>query len=173
MLILKSTCGITFGRFALPHFGHVELIEQILDNAHYADVHLSGHEKNNDWDIRVVLLKHLCRLHQIDLTRVNFYNSRTVSEAMAFSLDTVEDDAVLVLGSDQVKMGKAISTAFNTSFLVNRRSTSSTEIRHFLDTFDTLEDLREHVYDGDEFAITLAKLLRKEEISREKLRTIA
>ena len=173
MLILKSVCGITFGRFALPHFGHVELIEQILSNAHYADIHLSGHEKNNDWDIRVLLLKHLCRLKEIDLTRVNFYNSPTVSEAMAFSLDTIEENALLVLGSDQVKMGEAISKAFNTKFLINRRSTSSTEIRHFLDTFDKIEDLVEKIYDGDEFAITLAKLLRKEEISREKFRTTA
>jgi hypothetical protein len=172
MLVPKSACGVTFGRFALPHFGHVELIEQILSHAERADVHLSGHEKNNDWDIRVLLLKHLCRLKEVDLTRVNFYNSPTVGEAMAFSLDTADGDTVLVLGSDQVKMGEAISKAFSTKFLINRRSTSSTEIRHFLDTFDFIEDLKEAIYNGNEFSITLAKVLRKEEIYREKFGTI-
>jgi hypothetical protein len=64
-------------------------------------------------------------------------------------------------------MGQKISEAFDTAFIINRRSTSSTEIRYFLDAEGFLEDLR-HLYDGDEFAICLAKVLRAEEIHREK-----
>jgi len=160
--------AVTFGRMALPHFGHVELVQQMLNYAEHVDVHLSGHDKNNDFDLRVVMLKHLCRLRGVDLTRVSFYNSPTVVEAMTFSVDIAEfNEAVLVLGSDQVTMGYKISEAYDTAFIINGRSTSSTEIRYFLDAEGFIEDLR-HLYDGDEFAIALAKVLRAEEIDREK-----
>ena len=160
--------AVTFGRMALPHFGHIELIEQMLAHAEVADVHLSGAKKNNDFELRVVMLKHLCRLRNVDLRRVNFYNSPTVVEAMTFSVDIADfNEAVLVLGSDQMTMGYKISEAFDTGFVINRRSTSSTEIRYFLDAEGFIEDLQ-HLYDGDEWALTLAKLLRKEELYREK-----
>jgi hypothetical protein len=153
---------------ALPHQGHCELIQQMLNHGEYADVHLSGHEKNNNWDLRVVMLKHLCRLKGVDLSRVNFYNSQTVTEAMTFSVDMAPyNECVLVLGSDQIAMGTKISAVYDTAFVINRRSTSSTEVRYFLDAFDFIDDLR-GLYEGDMFAITLAKLLREEELARER-----
>jgi hypothetical protein len=165
---LKYACAATFGRMALPHFGHVELIQQCLAYGEYADIHLSGAEKNNDFDLRVVMLKHLCRLKNVDLSRVNFYNSPTVVEAMTFSVDLApHNEVALVLGSDQVTMGYKISEAFDTAFIINRRSTSSTEMRYFLDAEGFIEDLRD-LYDGDELAITLAKILRQEEKNREQ-----
>jgi hypothetical protein len=165
-ILYKS--AVTFGRMALPHFGHVELIQQMLNHGEYADVHLSGHEKNNDWDLRVLLLKYLCRLKGVDLSRVKFYNSPTVTEAMTFSVDMAPyNECVLVLGSDQIAMGTKISEAYDTAFVINRRSTSSTEIRYFLDASEFIEDLR-GLYGGDVFAITLAKILRQEELRRER-----
>ncbi len=165
-LLYKSAA--TFGRMALPHFGHVELIQQMLNHAEYADVHLSGHAKNNDWDIRVLMLKHLCRISNVDLNRVRFYNSPTVTEAMSFSVDMAPfNECVLVLGSDQISMGTKISEAYDTAFIINRRTTSSTETRYFLDAEGFIEDLR-HLYRGDEYAICLAKILRAEEIHRER-----
>jgi hypothetical protein len=165
---LLYKCAVTFGRMALPHFGHVELIQQMLNHGEYADVHLSGHEKNNNWDLRVVMLKHLCRLKGVDLSRVNFYNSPTVTEAMTFSVDMAPyNECVLVLGSDQIAMGTKISAVYDTAFVINRRSTSSTEVRYFLDASEFIEDLLA-LYGGDEYAICLAKILRAEEIQREK-----
>ena len=165
---LKYSCAATFGRMALPHLGHIELIQQCLAHGEYADIHLSGAEKNNDFDLRVLMLKHLCRLKDVDLRRVKFYNSPTVVEAMTFSVDLAPyNEVALVLGSDQVAMGYKISEAFDTAFIINRRSTSSTEIRYFLDAEGFIEDLR-NLYEGDEYAITLAMLLRKEEKHREQ-----
>ena len=170
---LKYSCAITYGRFCIPHHGHVELIQQMLNHAEYADVHLSGHEKNNDWALRVLMLKHLCRLRDVDLKRVKFYNSPTVTEAMTFSVDMAPyNECVLVLGSDQITMGYKISEAYDTAFVINRRSTSSTEVRYFLDASEFIEDLR-GLYDGDEFAITLAKILRQEELRRERSKKVA
>ena len=165
---LKYACAVTFGRMAIPHFGHVELIQQCLAHGEYADIHLSDHEKNNDIELRILMLKHLCRIRNVDLSRVRFYNSPTVTEAMTFSIDLAPyNEVALVLGSDQVTMGYKISQAYDTAFVINRRSTSSTEIRFFLDGEDFIEDLR-YLYDGDEYAICLAKILRKEELCREK-----
>ena len=170
---IKYACSVTFGRFAIPHSGHVELIAQCLAHGEYADIHLSGHEKNNDYDLRVLLLKHLCRNANVDLRRVRFYNSPTVTEAMSFSVDMAPyNEAALVLGSDQMEMGQKISEIYDTAFIINRRSTSSTEMRYFLDAEDFIEDLK-HLYGGDEFAITLAKILRKEELYRERSHKVA
>jgi len=140
----------------------------MLNYAEHADVHLSGQDKNNDYDLRVVMLKHLCRTAGTDLSRVSFYNSPTATEAMTFSVDIAPfNEVVLVLGSDQVTMGTKLSEAYDTAFVINRRSTSSTEIRYFLDAEGFIEDLR-HLYDGDEFSIALAKVLRAEELHRER-----
>jgi nicotinamide mononucleotide adenylyltransferase len=170
---LPYKCAVTFGRMALPHFGHIELIAQCLAHGEYADIHLSGHDKNNDWDIRVLMLKHMCRIANVDLSRVRFYNSPTVTEAMTFSVgEAPYNEAALVLGSDQIAMGTKISEAFDTAFIINRRTTSSTETRYFLDAEKFIEDLR-HLYRGDEYAICLAKILRMEELRREKSSQVA
>ena len=166
--LIPYKCAVTFGRFNIPHFGHVELIKQMLAYAEYADVHISGAEHNNDFDLRVLMLRHLCRVQNVDLARVKFYNSPTVVEAMTFSVDMAPfNECVLVLGSDQMTMGAKIAEAFDTAFVINRRSTSSTEIRYFLDAEEFIEDLR-HLYNGDEYAIALALVLRKEERYREE-----
>lgn len=169
---MKYACSVTFGRFNIPHNGHVELIQQMLEYGEYADVHLSGSDKNTDYDIRVLMLKHLCRNANVDLKRVRFYNSPTVVEAMEFSVDMApHKEAALVLGSDQQAMGMKIADAFDTAFIINRRSTSSTEMRYFLDAEGFREDLL-HLYNGDEYAITLAMILRQEERAREQVRVL-
>jgi hypothetical protein len=94
-------------------------------------------------------------------------------EAMTFSVDMAPfNECVLVLGSDQMTMGRKIAEAFDTGFIINRRSTSSTEMRYFLDAEGFIEDLR-HLYSGDEYSIVLAKLLRQEELNRERSNQVA
>jgi hypothetical protein len=170
-ILYKS--AVTFGRFNIPHHGHVELIQQMLHYAECADVHVSGSVSNNDYDLRVLLLRHLCRAANVDLTRVRFYQSPTVIEAMTFSVDMAPyNECVLVLGSDQVNMGRKMSEVYDTGLVINHRSTSSTEIRYFLDAEGFIQDLR-HLYDGDEYSIALAMVLRKEERYREESAKVA
>lgn len=165
-ILYKS--AVTFGRFNIPHHGHVELVQQMLNWAEYADVHISGSENNNDYDLRVLMLRHLCRVANVDLRRVNFYQSSTVVDAMTYSVEKAPfNETVLVLGSDQMTMGYKIAEAYDTGFIINGRSTSSTEIRYFLDAEEFIQDLL-HLYDGDEYAIALAMVLRKEELYRER-----
>jgi hypothetical protein len=73
-----------------------------------------------------------------------------------------------MFGTDQQKMAEKLSAEFGVAHELNERTTSSTEMRFFLDREDFTEDLR-HIYNGDEFAITLARILRAEELKREKL----
>jgi hypothetical protein len=77
------------------------------------------------------------------------------------------NEAVIVLGSDQQEMASKLGDVCDCPVVINRRTNSSTQMRFFLDTEDFIEDLR-YLYSGDEYAVCLAKILRKEELYREE-----
>lgn len=165
--IIRYSRTVTFGRMALPHQGHVRLIQLMLGYGEQADVYLSYHPKNGDWDLRVLLLKALCRDVDIDLSRVNFLKAINVFDAVAQSIeDANHKEIAFVVGSDQQQMAQKISEEMDCPFILNRRTTSSTEMRFFLDQEDFIEDAR-GLYNNNEFATTLAMVLRKEEKQRE------
>jgi cytidyltransferase-like protein len=165
---MRYACAATFGRFNLPHTGHAELIEQMLAHADYADVHISGGGKNNEYEMRELLLKVLLRNRNVDLDRVRFYCTPNVNEALEFSVKHAPfNEVVFVLGSDQVDMLYSLAAAHDVNYVINSRSNSSTNVRHFLDSYDFLEDAI-YLYDDCEYATTIAYMLRKEERNREK-----
>ena len=160
--------AVTWGRFALPHFGHCSLIQQCLDNAEVVDVHLSAHEKNNSYELRELLLKVMLRNRGVDLKRVRFYQTPDVNQALEFSIKHAPfNEVVFVLGSDQSDMLFALSDAHDTNFIINRRENSSTNMRFFLDSYDFLEDAI-YLYEDCEYATTIAYMLRSEERKNEK-----
>jgi nicotinamide mononucleotide adenylyltransferase len=159
---------ITFGRMNLPHRGHIELIQKMLEHGRTAHVYLSTTAKNNDLDTRILMLKHLCREANVDLARVKLTGAPNVFDAVEETLETaLYLECAVVFGTDQQKMAEKLSAEFGVAHELNIRSTSSTEMRFFLDQERFTEDLR-HLYNGDEFAITLARILRAEELKREK-----
>ena len=165
---MRYACAATFGRFALPHSGHCELIEQMLAHADYADVHLSAGGKNNECQMRELLLKVMLRNRGVDMERVRFYCTPTVNEALSFSIKHAPyNEVVFVLGSDQTDMLYSLSDIHDTNYVINRRSNSSTNMRYFLDSYDFLEDAK-YLYEDCAYATTLAYMLRSEEKSREK-----
>lgn len=165
---MRYACAATFGRFALPHTGHCELIEQMLAHADYADVHLSASGKNNEYQMRELLLKVMLRNRGVDMERVRFYCTSNVNEALRFSIKHAPyNEVVFVLGSDQVDMLYALSDAHDVNYVINSRSNSSTNMRFFLDQYDFLEDAR-YLYEDCSYATTLAYMLRAEERSHEK-----
>jgi len=165
---MRYACAATFGRFALPHTGHCELIEQMLAHADYADVHLSASGKNNEYEMRELLLKVMLRNRGVDMERVRFYCTSNVNEALKFSIKHApHNEVVFVLGSDQVDMLYALSDAHDVNYVINSRSNSSTNMRFFLDQYDFLEDAR-YLYEDCSYATTLAYMLRAEERSHEK-----
>lgn len=160
--------SVTFGRFNIAHSGHVELVQMMLEYSEEAYVFVSGGGSNNDWDLRVLLLSHLCREAGVDMNRVNFVKSYSPFEAVDRTLESSPwQEAVIVLGSDQQEMARKLGDVYDCPVIINRRTNSSTQMRFFLDAEDFREDLI-GLYDGDEFATALAMALRKEEIYREK-----
>ena len=165
---IKYYRTVTFGRFNIAHNGHVQLIQMMLHYGKVANVCVSAGKGNNDWDLRVQLLKHLCRLSDIDLRRVNFFKCANPFEAVDGAVrNAVYGEVAVVFGSDQQDMARKLAEVYDTATIINRRTNSSTQMRFFLDAEDFVEDLR-HLYNGDEFAVTLAKVLRQEELRREK-----
>jgi cytidyltransferase-like protein len=159
----------TFGRFNIPHQGHIELIQQMLTHGEVAHVHVSTGVKNNSWNVRVMMLRQMCAYAGVDLQRVKFINSVTPFDALNESIIAAEfNEVVLVLGSDQVDMGYSLADKLDVNFVINRRSGSSTMVRHFLDCTNFFEDAV-CLYNGDSFAASLALVLRHEETSNVKV----
>lgn len=158
--------GVVWGRMALPHAGHCELIQKALRHCEVAHVHLSAHPKNNDYDTRVLLLRTMLRGRGVDLKRVTFFKSVTVNTAMRQSIELAPfNEVALILGNDQSVMGVSIADAYDAVFIENQRTSSSTEIRYFMAHGDdeTLDELYEH----SQFAVKLARELYLEEIRNE------
>jgi len=160
--------AVTFGRFNIPHQGHLELIQMMLAHGDEAHVYVSTGRSNNDWALRVLLLSHLCRKAHLDLNRVYFMEASSPYEAVSKTLESSPwQEAVIVLGSDQEVMARKLGDVYDCPVILNRRTNSSTQMRFFLDAEDFREDLL-HLYDGDEFLTALAMILRREELSHEK-----
>jgi nicotinamide mononucleotide adenylyltransferase len=159
--------SVTFGRFNIGHSGHVELIAMMLTHSEEAHVYVSEGVSNNDWELRVLLLSHLCRKANLDVNRVYFLKAKNPFDAVANAVQSSPwEEAVIVLGSDQQAIAKTLGDHYDCPVIINRRTNSSTQVRYFLDAEDFREDLVE-LYDGDEFSTALAMILRKEERYRE------
>jgi cytidyltransferase-like protein len=159
----------TFGRFNIPHNGHVELIQQMLAHGETAHVHVSGGKTNNDWDFRVLMLRQMCCNSGVDLSRVKIINSSNPFIAVSKSITEAEfNEVVFVIGSDQVDLAQNLADKLDVPFVINGRSFSSTMVRHFLDQTEFFEDAV-NLYNGDSFAASLALVLRHEETSNVKV----
>jgi len=159
--------SVTFGRFNIPHSGHVQLIQMMLNYSEEAHVYASTGKNNNESALRILLLSHLCRAAKIDMNRVYFKEANSPFIAVEETLKTSPwEEAVIVLGSDQQDMLRSLGDRYDCPTIINHRTNSSTQMRFFLDAEDFREDLI-HLYDGDEWLTALAMILRKEERSRE------
>lgn len=167
----KMKISLTFGRFNIGHFGHVELVQKMLDRSLFADVYVSTGKFNNNWDLRVLLLKALLRRAGVPLDRVNFLKAHSPHKAIRRSLRKVEDnsDVILVLGEDQAEMGESLSETYDVFLTLNQRTNSSTNIRFLLDNPGNEDRLRK-IYKSEKYPIKLAALLRTEEKDHEKSR---
>lgn len=166
---LKYSLSVTFGRFNIPHLGHVQLIRKMLSRGEHANVYVSAGKLNNEWDLRVLALRTSCRKEKIDLSRVTFLKANSPYSAINETTEIVPpEDVALVLGSDQREMGCKLSTIYDVSFVENERTNSSTNMRFFLDREENQDDLTK-LYKGNLYAVKLAKRLRQEELNRERL----
>jgi hypothetical protein len=165
---IKYKRSVTFARVNISHKGHVELVQKMLEYGEVADFYVSAGKNNNDWDFRVLMLRQMCHHSGVDLRRVKFLNSPNPFTAVSNSVAEAEfNEVVFVIGSDQVDLAQNLADKLDVPFVVNGRSFSSTMVRHFLDQTKFFEDAVT-LYKGDEFAASLALVLRHEELNCEK-----
>ena len=168
--IIKYASAVTFMRGNIGHDGHIKLIALMLEYAEVANVYVSTGKLNNDWDLRVLLLKVLCRQHNVDLRRVKFLQGGNPFDAVAETVAAAPfNETVIVLGSDQMEMAYKLGDVHDCPWIINARTNSSTQMRFFIDAEDFREDLI-HLCGGNEYATTLAMILRQEERQYEKSR---
>lgn len=165
---MRYAITFTFGRFNIPHYGHVELVEKMLRHGDVATVFLSSGRLNNEYNLRKLLLRHLCRTQNLDLNRVYFLKASGPFAAASVAVSEAPyKEACLVLGSDQRQLGEKISEHCDVGFIANTRSCSSSQVRAFLSRPEFEANVKE-LYKGDSYSVRLASLLRKEELNREE-----
>jgi hypothetical protein len=158
----------TFIRGNLGHFGHVDLIEKMLERAEIAHIHLSGAAHNNTYEVRELLLKVLCRHRGIPMERVSFRNTPNVNEALKHSIaEAPFGEVIFCVGEDRADMAFHLADYYDTAYFLNRRLTSSTNMRFFLDDPELFEEVS-YLYEDNSYAVAIAFMLRKEERNREK-----
>jgi len=159
--------SVTFGRMNIPHFGHVELVGKMLEQAEVAHIHLSTATSNTDWDTRSLMFRHLLRESGVDLRRVKLWKSTNPFKAAETTLET-DPSPIVVLGEDQSALLEKLCATYDLAGRLNRRTGSSTQVRHLLDHGDTAAV--KQLYRNDTYSVRLATILRKEELHREKPR---
>jgi nicotinamide mononucleotide adenylyltransferase len=155
--------AVTFARCNIPHYGHVELVEKMLEQAEVANVYLSDAAKNTNWDLRVLTLRHLLRERGVDLRRVKTLEAPGPFQAVESTMEH-DNDPVVVLGNDQSALCEKLCATYHLGGHLNRRTGSSTQVRHLMDHGDI--DAVERIYRNDQYSISLIKLLRKEELAK-------
>jgi cytidyltransferase-like protein len=161
----KPSISLTFGRFNLPHPGHVDLIRKMLSVADVAYVGISISKSNNDFYLRKAVLESLCKHAEIPIARVMFVSARNPFEFVQ-DFTTANDNITVVLGVDQSLLGNVISDRLGVKFVPNEvRIGSSTVIRHFLKSDEMI--VRE-IYHDDALLYSAIKDLRSQELDREK-----
>ena len=153
--------AVTFARCNIPHYGHVGLVEKMLEQGEVAEVYLSTGGKNTNWDLRVLTLRHLLRERGVDLKRVRTLKAAGPFQAVESTMER-DNDPVVVLGEDQSALCEKLCFTYCLGGHLNRRTGSSTQVRYLMDhgDFDAVQAL----YRDDPYAFRLATLLRKEEL---------
>jgi hypothetical protein len=165
--------AVTFVRAGIGHLGHADLIEKMLERAEIAHVHLSAAAHNNTYEVRELLLKVLCRHRGIPMERVKFFCTPNVNEAMKHSIaEAPFNEVIFCVGEDRADMAAHLAYHYDTAYFLNRRLTSSTNMRFFIDDPALFDELT-YLYEDNTYAVAIASMLRSEEKHRERPRQVA
>ena len=174
--LLPPARSVTFGRFNLPHPGHVDLIKRMLEVGHHAYVGISTGKLNNDYLLRREVLDQLCYRGGLDATDITFFPSSNPYDAVAHATEDEYTELTdvkkllttnVVFGVDQSKLGEKLEKDLRVKFIPNEvRVGSSTVIRYFLEIGE--EQIVREIYHNDDWIFEDVLELRKEELLREK-----
>jgi len=172
------TTALTFGRWNIPHPGHIDLIQRMLEVSDQAVVGVSTGRANNDIETRIEVLQTLCEAAGLPMDRITFMVASSpyslldewVSEPVSGLLDPDRMlTTTVVLGVDQAQLGERLADCYGVNFVPNEvRVGSSTVIRHFLEVNE--HELVREIYHNDPALFNQILALRDEELAREKSR---
>jgi len=171
-----ETNAVTFGRFNIPHPGHVHLIKRTLEEADHAFVGLSLAKTNNNIELRRDVFHELLSHAGVDEKRVSFFGAKNPFEAVEYCITDVltrmvnpaiQNVTTVVLGVDQSALGERLRDDLGVKFVPNKiRVGSSTVIRYLLEIGE--EQTVREIYHEDNDLFQMVQLLRREELAREK-----
>ena len=116
-----KTNALTFGRFNLPHPGHVDLIRKMLEVADRAVVGVSTASSNNWLELRIEVLDQLCYKAGLPSDRITFMGAASpyalvdewiTDPTTGFTDVAVSRNTTMVLGVDQTQLGESIRDDF-------------------------------------------------------------
>lgn len=124
--------AFTFGRFNLLHRGHLDLFKQMQGSSEKILIGVSSGSKN---------LPYACRrkvIRQELQNNPDFKSFEIVASRSPFGLlEHIHDepeDTVIYLGHDQFELGQTMSREFGCATICIPRLTSSSTLRHLIDT---------------------------------------
>ena len=130
---MRFKLAFTFGRFNLLHRGHLDLFKQMGGSAEEILIGVSSGPKNLSYATRRKVIKDALREDwqfdspfQIETKRSPF----GLLELINFN----PEDTVVYLGQDQFELGQTLTREFGCAAITIPRLTSSTTIRHLIDT---------------------------------------
>jgi len=142
----KYDLAVTFGRFNLLHFGHVDMFERMAELAPSCLIGVSDGPNNLPIEQRIAVIE---RAMGIDSTVSELfgcvYDTAKAGNPFAFFeyVTVAPARVVLVLGEDQEALAKAAKRVFGWDYYLNKRLGSSTEVRSLIDgeQWDRLVDV--------------------------------
>lgn len=124
--------AVTFGRFNIPHNGHLDLFQKMAQSADEIIIGLSECERNLPASSRLSAIGTMADAEGISYTIIPasqpFELFKKV-EAMSFA----KEDVALWLGHDQIKLALAAQRVMGWASRTIERLTSSTEVRNLID----------------------------------------
>jgi len=128
--------AVTFGRFNLPHIGHLDLFKQMADSATDLIIGISTHESNLSVRDRVQTLTHMIKNDKDFVTPFQISPKRQPFELIAELKAYDPNDVVFYLGQDQYELAKAVEKYIGCASVLIPRLTSSSAIRGMIDDQD-------------------------------------
>ena len=124
--------AFTYGRFNLLHRGHIDLFKQMHGCADKVIIGVSSATKNLTYANRRKVIR-VAMQNDPDFTSFEIVAAPSPFGLLEFISDEPEN-TVIYLGHDQFELGQTMSRAFGCATICIPRLTSSTTIRHLIDT---------------------------------------
>lgn len=124
--------AVTFGRFNIPHNGHLDLFQKMAQSADEIIIGLSEGPNNLPVNQRLLAIGTMAGAEGIN------YTILTASQPFDFfrkveAISYAKEDVALWLGHDQIKLALAAQRVMGWTSRTIERLTSSTEVRQLID----------------------------------------